>query len=88
MLTKQIATEETIVLNTQQAAQFVKTANQFSADIYLERNGHRVNGRSLMGLLELANRQGREILLLAEGEDAPQALSTLGQLLEQDLAVH
>ncbi|WP_073236231.1 HPr family phosphocarrier protein [Desulforamulus putei] len=72
-------------LDPQPAAKFVKAANQFKAQISLEKGGHRVNGKSIMGLLELANRNGDTLTLTADGEDAPEALQVLGDLLEKEL---
>ncbi|ABO51557.1 Phosphotransferase system, phosphocarrier protein HPr [Desulforamulus reducens MI-1] len=71
-------------LDSHPAAEFVKAANQFHAEISLEKGGHRVNGKSIMGLMELANRNEGGVTLMAEGEDAPRALEVLGNLLENE----
>ncbi|MCL5289755.1 MAG: HPr family phosphocarrier protein [Bacillota bacterium] len=71
-------------LNPQPAAKFVKAANQFNAQISLEKGGHRVNGKSIMGLMELANYQSETVTLMADGEDALEALQVLGDLLEEE----
>lgn len=72
-------------LEPQPAAEFVKAANRFDSKITLEKGGHIVNGKSMMGLMELANRQEEEMTLAADGKDALQALDVLGHLLEEEL---
>ncbi|MDO7787924.1 HPr family phosphocarrier protein [Desulforamulus aquiferis] len=73
-----------INLDPQPAAKFVKAASQFHAAICLEKGGHRVNGKSMMGLMELANHSGEVITLSVEGEDALKAMETLSHLLEDE----
>ena len=80
-LTKKIDTNDFFNLNPQLAVEFAKAANRYKADVRLERDTHQVNGKSMMGLMELASRQGN-ILLLSEGLDADQALAELSLLLE------
>ncbi|CCO07574.1 HPr family phosphocarrier protein [Desulforamulus hydrothermalis] len=75
----------TTKLDPQAAARFVKAAHQFKAHISLEKAGYRVNGKSIMGLLELTHRAGSEITLTAEGPDAEQALQVLGEMLAKEL---
>lgn len=68
-------------LDPQPVAQFVKTANQFRSEVSLEQNGHRVNGKSMMSMMELTNHQGGVLTIEVEGEDADQALEVLSNLL-------
>lgn len=65
------------------AAMFVKVANQFEADIYVEKDGERVNGKSIMGLMMLAAGPGSKLTVYAEGEDAARALEELEALLKR-----
>ncbi len=48
-------------LHCRPSASFVKLANQFQSDIFVEKNGEKVNGKSIMGLLILAIEQGSQI---------------------------
>ncbi|MEK7689378.1 MAG: HPr family phosphocarrier protein, partial [Deltaproteobacteria bacterium] len=41
-------------LHARAAAQFVQAANKFGADIFVEKNGQEVNGKSIMGVMMLA----------------------------------
>jgi len=69
-------------LHARPAAMFVKKANQFSAEIWVEKDGTKVNGKSIMGLLMLACPLGSNIKIMTEGTDEEMAFQELGQLIE------
>jgi phosphocarrier protein len=69
-------------LHARAAALVVKTANRFTAEVIIEKDGVEVNGKSIMGLLMLAAAKGSKVTLKAEGKDAVQAIQTLGKLIE------
>ncbi len=66
-------------LHARAAALLVKTANHFASEVTVETDGIEVNGKSIMGILMLAASKGTRITLKAEGEDAREAIRTLGQ---------
>lgn len=68
-------------LHARAAARFVNTAGEYAADLEVERNGQRVNGKSIMGVMMLAAGQGSTLTLHAEGEDADALLDGLEALL-------
>lgn len=61
---------------------FVKTASRFQSDIWVEKDGEKVSGKSIMGLMMLAAGKGSQLALTAEGPDAQQALESLKKLVE------
>lgn len=63
------------------AAEFVKTAGRFAAEVYVAKDGLEVNGKSIMGVLMLAAEQGSTITIRCEGEDAADALDALTDLI-------
>jgi phosphocarrier protein len=69
-------------LHARAAALLVKTANHFSSEVILEKDGLEVNGKSIMGILMLAAPKGSKITLRVEGKDAVQAIQILGKLIE------
>lgn len=69
-------------LHARPAAMFVKKANEFKASVWIEKDGTKVNGKSIMGLLMLACPLGSELLLRVEGADENDAFQALGQLIE------
>lgn len=70
-------------IHARPAAQFVKTANRFQSDIYVEKDGEEVDGKSIMGLMMLAAGHGSVISVNAEGSDADAALAALGELIDR-----
>jgi phosphocarrier protein len=68
-------------MHARPAAQFVKLAGRFSADIRLEKDGLEVNGKSIMGVLMLAAEKGSELRLAATGHDALDAIDALSELV-------
>lgn len=69
-------------LHARAAALLVKTANRFTSEIFIEKDGIEVNAKSIMGILMLAASKGSRITLKAEGKDSGQALQVLGELIE------
>lgn len=69
-------------LHARAAAKFVKAASQFKSDIYLIREGEKVNGKSIMGILMLAAEKGSKITLKVMGNDQVMAFKELKKLIE------
>jgi phosphocarrier protein HPr len=69
-------------LHARPAAEIVKTAAKFKADITLVRDDMEVNGKSIMGVMMLAAEYGSTLVLRADGPDAEQAVSALADLIE------
>lgn len=81
MIQKEVEIVNKLGLHARAAAKFVSTASGFSSDIQVERNGQRVNGKSIMGVMMLAASQGTEIELLINGEDEEEAAAALETLI-------
>jgi phosphocarrier protein HPr len=69
-------------LHARASATFVKTAEQFDAEVTVRKDGHTVSGGSIMGLLMLGASPGTTILIETEGPDAEEALEALTALVE------
>ena len=69
-------------LHARAAAQFVRTAGRFDAEVTVWRNGASVSGLSIMGLMMLAAGRGAEIEIRASGPEAGPALGALASLVE------
>ncbi len=69
-------------LHARAASKLVNTASRFQSEVWLEKDGKRVNGKSIMGVLMLAASIGSELLLETAGEDEQQALDVLSQLID------
>lgn len=81
MTQKELTINNKYGLHARPAAQFVKTSNRYSADIWVEKDDERVNGKSIMGLMMLAAGQGSRILVTAEGQDETEAITALETLI-------
>lgn len=68
-------------IHARPAAMFVKTANKFACDIFVEKDGERVNGKSIMGLMMLAAGPGSKLTIIAEGTDGQGALDAIEDLV-------
>ena len=69
-------------MHARPAAKFVQIANRFSCEIFVEKDGERVNGKSIMGLLMLAAGPGSNLTVHAVGHDASQALAEIETLIK------
>ena len=81
MLSKEVTVSNKLGIHARPAAQFVKTASQFEAEIRVEKDGEEINGKSIMGLMMLAAGHGSVLKLIAEGPDADEALQSLEDLV-------
>lgn len=62
---------------------FVRAANKHRADIWVQKDGQRVNGKSILGLMTLAAGQGTRIVISAQGTDAQKAVQELEKLVQR-----
>ena len=81
MIRKELKIVNKLGLHARAAAKFVGTASRFASDIQVERNGQRVNGKSIMGVMMLAASQGTRIELWIDGTDEETALAALETLV-------
>ena len=70
-------------LHARPAAMFVKVANKHRADIWVQIDGQRVNGKSILGLMTLAAGRGTRVVISAEGADAEKAVQELETLIQR-----
>jgi phosphocarrier protein len=68
-------------LHARPAAEIVKLAAKYKANITITRDDLEVNGKSIMGVMMLAAECGSTLALRAEGPDADQALDALSSLI-------
>lgn len=68
-------------MHARAAVKFVQLAARFESEVFVEKDGEQVNGKSIMGLLTLVAAFGTEIELVTEGPDAAAALQQLADLV-------
>jgi phosphocarrier protein HPr len=69
-------------LHARASAKLTQTASKFAADVWMSRNGRRVNAKSIMGVMMLAAGKGSRVAIETNGADADQALAALVTLIE------
>jgi phosphocarrier protein HPr len=80
---RKIEIKNKLGLHARAAALLVQTANRFSAQITLSKDGQTADGRSIMGVLTLAATQGSKIQVEAVGDDAEQAVKAIERLVDK-----
>ena len=82
---EKIEKEVTIVnrlgMHARPAAMFVRIASRFRCEVWVEKEGEKINGKSIMGLMMLAAGQGSTLSICCEGPDAVQAMQELEALI-------
>lgn len=69
-------------LHARASAKLVEASARFQSEIHVIKDGNKVNGRSIMGLMMLAASMGSEVEITAEGPDAAEALRAILALVE------
>ena len=81
-VSRQVAITNQRGLHARASAKFVNLASQIDAKIEVEKDGHRVCGTSIMGLMMLGAAKGDSVVIHVEGDGAEAALERLVQLVE------
>ena len=81
--------KEIVIMNAQglharPAALFVQIASKYNSKIIVKKDAERVNGKSIMGILMLAAQSRSRITIEAEGDDAEEAVTELGNFLNRN----
>ena len=68
-------------LHARASAKLTKLAGSYQSQVFLSRNGRRVNGKSIMGVMMLAAGLGSEVEIEVEGPDEQAAMEGLRDLI-------
>ncbi|HTB34436.1 MAG TPA: HPr family phosphocarrier protein [bacterium] len=79
-LQREIPVVNKLGLHLRAAAQFVQTAGRFPCDVWVSKDGRRVNGKSIMGVMTLVAVKGSSLMVEAEGDKAAECLEALVKL--------
>jgi phosphocarrier protein len=69
-------------LHARAATKLVQTASKFPCEITVTKDGHEVNGKSIMGVLMLVASKGTTVVLRAKGERAQEAVNAIAALID------
>ena len=82
MITREVTIVNKLGLHARAAAKLVGVASGYGADVMIEKQGQRVNGKSIMGVMMLAASQGTVLTLNVDGEDEAEAVEALSCLID------
>ncbi len=77
MITKEVKIINDAGLHTRPAATIVKLASKFKSDFFIHRDGLKINGKSIIGVMTLAAEKGSTLTLTFDGEDEEAAAKTV-----------
>ncbi len=70
-------------LHARASAKLTKLAGSFACDVFMSRNGRRINAKSIMGVMMLAAGMGTEVEIETIGADEEPALQALTALINE-----
>ena len=82
MIRSTIRISNKLGLHARASAKLTKLAGSFKSEVFMSRNGRRVNAKSIMGVMMLAAGVGTEVELEVDGEDEQAALQAITRLIE------
>lgn len=82
MTEKEIVIKNRAGIHARPAALLVKTANEFSSEIFIEKDGEKINAKSIMGILTLGATYNSVLKISAEGSDEEKAVEAIATLFE------
>ena len=83
VITRELVVSNKVGIHARPAAMFVKIASRYTCDIFLEKDGEKINGKSIMGLLMLAAGPGSKLTLQVSGKDAAMAVAEIEDLFQR-----
>ena len=81
-VTKTLTIVNRLGMHARPSAMFVKAASRYRSEVWVEKDGERVNGKSIMGLMMLAAGQGSKLRIRCDGPDADKAMEELEELIK------
>lgn len=88
MISREFRISNKLGLHARPSAQLTQVAGKFASEIYIEKNGRRVNAKSIMGVMMLAAGPGSTVTVDAEGPDEGQAMDAIAALIGSRFGEH
>jgi phosphocarrier protein HPr len=82
MLSRSFTIRNTLGLHARPSAQVTQTASRFKSEVFIAKEGRRVNAKSIMGVMMLAAGCGSVVTVETAGSDEEQAMAAVGTLIE------
>ncbi len=84
-LSEQITIKNSQGLHARPAALFVQIVSRYNSNVTVEKDGQKINGKSIMGILTLGVQPGAIVTLEVDGDDANEVFGELKTLLEKEV---
>ena len=81
MLQREVEIINKLGLHARASARLTQVAGRYRANVWLGRNGRRVNAKSIMGVMMLAAAKGSTVVIETEGPDEEQAMDAIIRLI-------
>ena len=88
MISREFRISNKLGLHARPSAQLTQVAGKYSSEVYIARNGRRVNAKSIMGVMMLAAGPGSTVTVDAEGPDEEEAIAAIGALIDSRFGEH
>lgn len=82
MISKEVKIVNNVGLHARPATFFIQKANSYKSSIWIEREDHKVNAKSLLGVLSLGIVKDMTVTIIADGADEEEAVNGLKVLIE------
>ena len=83
MLKRDVKIVNKLGLHARASAKLTQTASRFAAEVWIARNGRRVNAKSIMGVMMLAAGLGSTVELEIDGADEAAAMVAIEKLFAE-----
>jgi phosphocarrier protein HPr len=83
-VTRELTVSNRLGMHARPAAMFVKICSKFKSEVWVEKDGEQVNGKSIMGLMMLAAGHGSKLRVTCEGHDASAVLVEIESLIQRN----
>ncbi len=80
VMRRKMVVQNEVGLHARPAKNLVSVLNKFDSEIFIEKDGYRINAKSIIGVLTLAAVKGTTLVVIAEGSDAEEALDAAEEL--------
>jgi phosphocarrier protein len=82
-VSRTITIQNELGMHARAATKFVQLAGKFSCEVFISKDGHEVNGKSIMGVLMLVASKGSVVTVRARGDRAAEVVAGLAKLIEE-----
>jgi phosphocarrier protein HPr len=82
VIRQEVEVINTLGLHARPAAWFVKVAAPYASDVFIEKDGVKINGKSIMGVMMLAAEKGSKLTIVVDGPDENEVIEKLVELFK------